>query len=142
MFLTRKEHTPYSSTPNAFLSFQVAEAGFSPRAYVLHVHLRPSHLLAPFHDTIVFVVRSDPHPDEVLSVFDGECPVGEIDPCGPEDSDLLKLQRGVSGIGLQQGKGLIGPFADLRGKVVIPPPELLCGAMSHRSFSVPLALAS
>ena len=49
----------------------------------------------PFQGVLVFVMRADPHPNEIVTVFDGQGAVKEVDGGGPESAHFLELQRGM-----------------------------------------------
>jgi len=46
-----------------------------------------------FYYSFVFVMGSDPTPNEVLAVFDSKGPMTNADSCRPEIADLLEMKR-------------------------------------------------
>jgi len=48
-------------------------------------------------------MRTNPHPDEVLSVFDGKGSVSKTNSSRPELANFLEVQRRVLRIGFEQG---------------------------------------
>jgi hypothetical protein len=59
-------------------------------------------------------MRTDPEPDDIASVLDGECTMRYVDARRPECADFLETQRSVSRILLELRESLVGSPSDFR----------------------------
>ena len=66
----------------------------------------------PFDQPLIFVMGTDPDPDEICAVFHGDGTVIDPDSCGPQIPNFLEMQRGVCWIRLQEGEVLAGKSLD------------------------------
>ena len=88
----------------------------------------PTAVLAgvlPDH-TLVLVMRTDPHPDEVAAILDGKGSVGKADSSRPELADLLEVQRWMSRILLEQSEVFPGQILGAFGEIGEARPKLTC----------------
>src|SRR5262249_14016695 len=98
--------------------------------------------LAPLDHALVVIVGTNPHPQEILTVFDSQGPMSKPDPGRPQVADLLELERGVPRIRLQELEVLVSEFTDIVGQALIALPKPRCRPMPHSSLSFPSLLAS
>jgi len=47
---------------------------------------------------LILIMRSDPDPYEVITVLNGQRPVIDTDPRGPERADFLEMERRMGGV--------------------------------------------
>lgn len=81
-------------------------------------------VLRRLNKAIITFMRADPKPDETFSTFLSECPMTIADPCRPKPTDLLKADRRMARVRLEQLEVLIGEIADFFRELPVVKPEL------------------
>ena len=84
--------------------------------------------LLSLDEQAVDVMLSDPEPDILLPVFEGQSAIFERDAGGPDlfprtDADFFELERAMVRIVFEQGELLIGSTADIGGQSPVVLPE-------------------
>lgn len=65
-----------------------------------------------FDAWFILIMRSDPNPNEICSIFNGQGPVMRFNSHGPELANLFEVQRRVCGIFFQEVEVVSGNFLD------------------------------
>jgi hypothetical protein len=63
---------------------------------------RRASLALLFDQSLILVVRADPDPDKVRTIFHGEGAVIDPDPSRPQLPDFLEMERGVRWVFFQE----------------------------------------
>ena len=79
----------------------------------------------------VFGVAAYPKPQHPVRQIHTYSAMAQADPSRPETTDLLEMQRWMSGGFAEQGKGLISEFLDAPREGAIAGPKIRGGVVVH-----------
>ena len=82
-------------------------------------------------------MSTNPRPQKIIAVLDGQGSVMQADACRPEWADSPKVKRGVPGIVPQECEASISLAPDGLGEPTIARPEAGRRSMVHKSVQRP-----
>jgi len=98
---------------------------------------QPTALSPLLDDLVVFGVRPDPDPEQVIAVLNGQGTVVETYANGPKLADFLEVERRMPWIGDEQLVISVGELLNLHRQPPIARPKAWCRAVLHRSVQRP-----
>ena len=74
---------------------------------------------------------TDPEPLQTIGTLFGEGAVVKTHACGIENANLLEPEGGMSGIGFERGKVLVGQRPNVGREVAVVEPKVRVGEVVH-----------